>query len=242
MAEAAEPAANLGRRRDAEFFSVENFLCKISYGKFSPENFPPNFSAEIFCGSHCADLSAQMQLRARSQPKVPSSRKPTTIRFGRRRSFQFDETREETKSRLASNLNIEDWLDNNGGQGAILRMNNGVRVKVPAAIWDRWQPGGYSPGSKSWYRYALGEIPISILRYLRSNRTGEDMTVRQGDVLDIPGKHFIIESIEGDGVYFLVTKHDRSDRQCSFCLRRKVIDDPCSGCVCTAASLYGLPS
>lgn len=30
-------------------------------------------------------------------------------------------------------------------------------------------------------------------------------------------------------------------RQCWFCLRRKVTDDPCNGCVCTNASLFGQP-
>ena len=31
-------------------------------------------------------------------------------------------------------------------------------------------------------------------------------------------------------------------KQCWFCLRRNVIDDPCSGCVCTTASLFGQPA
>ena len=60
-------------------------------------------------------------------------------------------------------------------------------------------------------RYALRDMPIYLMRFLHSNSIGEELTVREDDDLDIPGRHFIIESVDKQGAFFLVTQCGQSD-------------------------------
>ena len=105
-----------------------------------------------------------MELRSQSEPNFTGSPdpansiKPNSIKLGRRPSFQFKETKEQTRSRLAHDLVIEDWVDAEGGMGAILRYPDRVGVKVPAAIWDNWKPANYLGGG-NFMRSALRDIP-----------------------------------------------------------------------------------
>ena len=75
----------------------------------------------------------------------------------------------------------------------MLRYPYRVGVNVPAAIWGNWKPANYLDWG-DFVRYALSDMPIYLMWFLRSNRVGEELTVREDYDLDIPGRHFIIES------------------------------------------------
>ena len=162
-----------------------------------------------------------MELRSQSEPNFTGSPdpansiKPNSIKLGRRPSFQFKETKEQTRSRLAHDLVIEDWVDAEGGMGAILRYPDRVGVKVPAAIWDNWKPANYLSGG-NFMRYVLRDMPIYLMWFLRSNRIVEELTVREDDDLNIAGRHFIIETVDKEGALFLVTQFGQSDLVTAF--------------------------
>ena len=155
-----------------------------------------------------------MQLRSRTdllgQSSGSSDPPPSSIKLGRGPSLASKEAKAETRSKLTRDLEVEDWVDGEGGMGAKIRYPGRVGVKVPAAIWDKWKPTGYFGGEKI-VKSALRDVPIYLLRFLRSNRIGEEMSVREDDDLDIPGRHFIIESVDKEGAFFLVTQFGQSD-------------------------------
>ena len=107
------------------------------------------------------DLRSHSQQQSQSTVGIPEA--SSSLKLGRRPSFQFKETKEQTRSRLSHDLEIEDWVDAEGGIGAILRYPDRVGVKVPAAIWDNWKPANYLGGAE-FMRYRL-----SILWYLWSD-------------------------------------------------------------------------
>ena len=80
------------------------------------------------------DLRSHSQQQSQSTVGIPEA--SSSLKLGRRPSFQWKETKEQTRFRLAHDLEIEDWVDAEGGMGAILRYPGTVRVKVPAAIWN----------------------------------------------------------------------------------------------------------
>ena len=45
-------------------------------------------------------------------------------------------------------------------------------------------------------RQALRDTPIYFIRFLHSNRIGEEVTVREEDDLDIPRRQFVIKSVD----------------------------------------------
>ena len=147
------------------------------------------------------DLRSHSQQQSTQAVHIPET--SSSLKLGRRPSFQWKETKEQTRSRLAHDLEIEDWVDAEVGMGAILRYPNRVGVKVPAAIWDNWKPANYL-GRENFMRYALSDMPIYLMLFLRSNHIGEELAVREDDNLAIviPGRHFIIESVDKQGACF----------------------------------------